>query len=125
HLVAIGQFLADGLGRGQREDLVGRELALGQNIENFAAHIARGPDDSDAITHFGTPVPYHFRPRAIGLPSRSVLSSLSPAGVRPGEKRQAVLVVLVMASTPPAGRRVVAKAAMERLGLRMTNYASY
>jgi hypothetical protein len=79
NLVAIGNFPANRPGRGQCDDLIGGELAFGQNIENFPAHIARGTDDSDAITHFGTPVPCHFRP-ARWHPSRSVLLSLSPAG---------------------------------------------
>jgi hypothetical protein len=50
-----------------------------------------------------------------------MLLRLSPSGVRPGEKRQAVLVVLVMAGMPPVVNRVVARAALMLLRLRMTN----
>ena len=37
--------------RSERHDLVRRKLAFGKNIQHFAAHIARGADDSDLVTH--------------------------------------------------------------------------
>ena len=37
--------------RGERHDLVGGESPLGENIEHFAAHIARGADNGDLETH--------------------------------------------------------------------------
>jgi len=54
-----------------------------------------------------------------------MLLRLSPSGVRPGEKRQAVLVVLVMAGMPPVVNREVAKAALLLQERRMTKLASY
>ncbi len=38
-------------GRCDRRDLVNRELALGENGQHFAAHIARGTNDDDLVTH--------------------------------------------------------------------------
>jgi hypothetical protein len=32
---------------GERGDLVGGELALGEDVQHFAAHVARGADDDD------------------------------------------------------------------------------
>ena len=37
--------------RGDGEDLVGRELALGQDVEHLAPDIAGGADDGDFVTH--------------------------------------------------------------------------
>ena len=37
--------------RGQRDDLVGREIAFGQRLQHFAADIAGGADHRDLVTH--------------------------------------------------------------------------
>ena len=50
-LVAEGDFLPLRPGGGERNDLGGGKLPLGEDVEHFPANIAGGPDDGDAITH--------------------------------------------------------------------------
>ena len=44
-------LLADRARRGQRHELVDRELALGVDIQELATDIAGGADDGDLVTH--------------------------------------------------------------------------
>src|SRR5260370_40767426 len=53
--VPVGHIHAHTFARGQGNHLVGRESALGQDTEPFAAHIASGADDSDLETHLDSP----------------------------------------------------------------------
>src|SRR5258708_11553592 len=53
--VPVGYFHAHAFARGQGNHLVGRESALGQDAEHFAAHIAGSADDSDLETHIDSP----------------------------------------------------------------------
>src|SRR6266478_2667801 len=53
--VPVGHVHAHTFARGQGNHLVGRESALGQYAEHFAAHIAGGADDSDLETHLDSP----------------------------------------------------------------------
>jgi hypothetical protein len=41
--------------RGERDDLVDRKLPLGEDVQHFPAHVARGADDGDPIAHLDTP----------------------------------------------------------------------
>ena len=50
-LVAVGDLDAHAAAGGERHHLVGGERPLGQHSEHFAAHVARGADDSDLVTH--------------------------------------------------------------------------
>jgi len=50
-LVAEGDLNAHGFARGDGEALIDREFALGEDVEHFAAHIARGADDCNLVTH--------------------------------------------------------------------------
>jgi hypothetical protein len=49
--VAEADLAALAAARGERDHLVGGKRALGQNGKHFAAHVARGPDHRDPITH--------------------------------------------------------------------------
>ena len=49
--VPEADLMADAAARRERHDLVGRKGALGEDRHHFAAHIARGADDSDLVTH--------------------------------------------------------------------------
>ena len=51
-LVAEGDLHALGLARGDGVDFIDGEFQLLEDVQHFAAHIARGSDDGDAITHF-------------------------------------------------------------------------
>ena len=51
--VAKRDFHAGRAARGDGENLVHREFALVEDVQHFAAHIARGADDSDVIAHDG------------------------------------------------------------------------
>ena len=57
--------------RGECNDLVGRKAPLVQDVQHFAAHIARGTDDGDLVTHGD---PHSFvrvaLPRRLTLPGR-------------------------------------------------------
>ncbi len=91
-LVPKADFLALRARRGQRDDFAGRKLAFAEDVEHFAAHIARGSDDGDPITHLCQsllPVP----PRGAWRP-RHVASGLSPAGDARGSAQRVFLVVL-------------------------------
>ncbi len=48
---AIGDLDAHRAARRKRDHLVGGEPPLGQDIEHFTAHIARGADNRDFVTH--------------------------------------------------------------------------
>jgi hypothetical protein len=50
-LVAEGDLNAHGFARGDGETLINRELAFGEDIQHFAAHIARGAYDCNLVTH--------------------------------------------------------------------------
>ena len=50
-LFTIGDLDAHRAARRKRDHLVGGKPPLGQDIEHFAAHIARGADDRDLVTH--------------------------------------------------------------------------
>ena len=52
-LVAKADFGAQRSARCKRGDLVHGELALGQDVQHFAAHVARGADDDDFVAHRG------------------------------------------------------------------------
>ena len=52
-LVAERDLRVDRAGRGDGNHLVGREAALGQDVEHLAAHVARGTDDGNLETHDG------------------------------------------------------------------------
>jgi hypothetical protein len=54
-LVAERDLDALGLARGDGVHLVDGEFELLEDVQHFAAHIARGPDDRDAITHVSCP----------------------------------------------------------------------
>src|SRR5690606_13626839 len=49
--VAIGDFGTERAPRGERNHLVGRKATLLENGKHFTAHIARGADDSNLVTH--------------------------------------------------------------------------
>ena len=51
-LLAIADFGAQRFSARQSHDLIGGKLALGQDVQHFAAHVTGGADDSDAIAHF-------------------------------------------------------------------------
>ncbi len=44
-------LLADRIAAGQRDDLARRKLTFSKEFKNFAAHIARGADNSDFVCH--------------------------------------------------------------------------
>ena len=50
-LIAEGDLDAHRPARGDGEHLVGRELALGEDVEHLAPDISGGADDSDFVTH--------------------------------------------------------------------------
>jgi hypothetical protein len=50
-LVAVRAFLAHAFTRGERDDFVGWEFALSQNVEHFAPDIAGSAYDGDLVTH--------------------------------------------------------------------------
>ncbi len=50
-LVAIGHINAHGAARGERYHFAHRKLALGEDIEHFAADISRGPDNCNLERH--------------------------------------------------------------------------
>ena len=50
-LVAEGHLGAERPARGEREDLVHRKFALGEDVQHFPADIAGGADDCDLVTH--------------------------------------------------------------------------
>src|SRR6202012_1625887 len=86
-LVAEGDFHADGFARGDRVNLLHGEVHFLEDVQHFAAHVARGADDGDPVTH-------RCSPRLEGA------SRYAP---RPAEARRAIL------AGPPAelkwGRR--------------------
>jgi hypothetical protein len=49
--VAEADLAALAAARGERDDLVGGKRSLGEDAEHFAAHIARGSDHRDPVTH--------------------------------------------------------------------------
>ncbi len=51
--VAKADFGAQRTAARQRGDLVDGKLALGQDVQHFAAHVARGADDNDSVAHWG------------------------------------------------------------------------
>ncbi len=53
--VAEGTLAAQRLARGEGHDLVDGKFPLGEDVEHFPAHVARGADDGDAITHRFSP----------------------------------------------------------------------
>ena len=58
-----------GLARGDGVDFIDGEFQLLEDVQHFAAHIARGPDDRDAITHddwsFGRAIARPTGPRCL------------------------------------------------------------
>ena len=50
-LFTIGDLDALRAALGDGNDLVGGKPPLGEDIEHFAAHIARGADNRDLVTH--------------------------------------------------------------------------
>ncbi len=52
-LVAKTDFCSHGFTRRKRHNLIHREFPLSEDIQHFAAHVARGPNDSDSIAHHG------------------------------------------------------------------------
>ena len=50
-LFTIGDLDAHRAARGKGDHLVGGKPPLGENFEHFAAHIARGANDRDLVTH--------------------------------------------------------------------------
>ena len=50
-LVAIGAICAQRSSAGQCDDLIGRELPVGEDVQHFAAHVSGGAYDSDFIAH--------------------------------------------------------------------------
>src|SRR5690606_24821204 len=63
-----------------------RKIALGENFENFAAHIARGADDRDFVTHLKS-CPFTPPPAPERSPGWPKCLAALPAGrVWPGER---------------------------------------
>ena len=60
-LVTKTAFRAKRFTRGKHGDLVNGELTFVQNVEHFAAHIARGADNDNFVTH--VPHPSDLQPR--------------------------------------------------------------
>ena len=50
-LVAVRALLPHALARGERDHLVGGEIAFGQNVEHLAPNIAGGTHHGDLVTH--------------------------------------------------------------------------
>ena len=50
-LVAVRAFLTHALARRQRDNLIGGEAPLSQNVEHFAPNIAGGTHHGDLVTH--------------------------------------------------------------------------
>ena len=73
-LAAEGDFDANGFTAGDRVNCIHGEFDFLEDIQHFAAHITRGPDDGDAIAHL-----------CLSFTERTV--PLRPA--RPGRKARA------------------------------------
>src|SRR6185312_16539193 len=76
--VAEGHLGTERAARGKRHDLADRKAAFFQNVEHFAAHIARGADYRNLETHFEkSPVALRFaawrtrRPERVASPRRT------------------------------------------------------
>ena len=54
-LVAERDFRPDRTAGGKRNDLIRGKAPLGEDVEHFAAHIARGTDDGDLVAHVVSP----------------------------------------------------------------------
>ena len=95
HAVAIGDFLADRLARGQRHDFRCRKAALFENVEHFAPDIAGCACDCDLETHCFVLRPH--RPRSL-IQGRRTSSPASFRGQgKRGRGQTVVLVVLRVA----------------------------
>ena len=55
-LVAERHLDAERPARGDGEHLVHRKFALGEHVQHFAAHVARGADNGDPIAHSSDPI---------------------------------------------------------------------
>ncbi len=100
--VAERRLLADRTGGSQRNNVIGREISLGQDLQHFATDIAGRADDGDSVAHdclrlgrsllcFGEAGRYAPRRRFARKPCVPRLMLLSPKGERSMSVRRLLL----------------------------------
>ena len=88
-LVAEGDFRAHRPARGECDALIHRELPLGENIEHFAADIARRSDNCNLVTHvirFLASGPSPGEPAMVHALGRFLIPAHPPREMRSGER---------------------------------------